>query len=402
MANRLRCVMCFVICFIVLNPVFPAVGIKGSILLVVVAILTIASARVLVSRRSQLCVYALGLIYLVSAAGTAVYNMDSTPLLYASFFVLTFFTVMQISYETAVRFVELATQMFVLFIFLAMIGVVYYNIGGSPLLTLVNPDGRENSLYLTTFSNAAEFFIRPSAIYDEPGAFSFYICITVALRSLLGMPSRTSGLLLLGGLITLSIAHVIFFVIWFVWFFTSNWLRKINIKHIFLLMFFLLSVGLIYVSGILNWTFERAIEFYQNPWMNPRQRAFDEIVHALSYSINNLWFGFDADCISRNDNCIDFGENPLTPLIYGGLLAAWPYYAFLIIAFVLPFFSRYGLIYTGVGVLLLQRPYFLEFPYSATMALMFVVAIGGAKPCRWKASFSAEDTPSSTCVHRRS
>jgi hypothetical protein len=348
----------------------------------------------------QLAIYALGVIYLVTAASTAVYNKDSTPLVYASFFLLTFVTVMQTSYETAVRFVEVATQMFVLFIFLAMIGVLYYYAGGSPVLTLVNSDGRENSLYLTTFSNAAEFFIRSSAIYDEPGAFSFYICITVALRSLLGMSNRTSGLLLLGGLITLSIAHVIFGAIWVVWVLTSSGLRQINIKDISILAFFLLLTGIIYHSSLLDWTFERAIEFYENPWMNPRQRAFDSVRLALADSTQGLWFGFNADCIGRQDNCPELGENPLTPLIYGGLLAAWPYYLFLLIAFTSPLFSRRGLIYAAVGVLLLQRPYLLEFPYSAIMTLMLIVAIGGAKPRRRESSVPTSDTPPSAFVLR--
>jgi hypothetical protein len=384
MINRLRAALCFVLCFIVANPFFIALGIKGSIVLAVFSVLTVGSTRKVVLQPQQLTVYVLAIIYLVTSAISAVYNKDVTPLIFAGFFLITFFTVMQTSYDVAVRFVEVATQMFVLFIILAIVGALYYYAGGPPLFSLALSNGGTNSLYLTTFSNAAEFFIRPSAIYDEPGAFSFYICITVALRSLLGMSNRTSGLLLLGGLITLSITHVVFGAIWLVWLFTSIGRRQINIKSISILAIFLLLAALIYQSGLLDWTFDRAIEFYENPWMNPRQRAFDDTISALTQSnlTDNLWFGFDADCISRKDTCIDFGENPLTPLIYGGLLAAWPYYAFLIISFISPLYSRHGLIYVGVGVLLLQRPYLLEFPYSAIMTLMLVVATGSAKRCR--------------------
>jgi hypothetical protein len=393
MINRLYFSLCFVICFFVENIIFLALGIKGYIVLLALVVLTLASNRivVVVLQPPKLGVYVLGVIYLVTVASTAVYNKESAPLVFAGFFLLTFFMVMQTSYETAVRFVEVATHMFALFILLAMIGVLYYYAGGSPLFTLFNPDGREQSLYLTTFANAGESFIRPSAIYNEPGAFSFYICITVALRSLLGMSNRISSLLLVGGLITLSLAHVIFAAIWGVWAITSGGCRRINLKSISVLAFFLLLISIIYQSGLLDWTFERAVAYYENPWMNPRYKAFDDVRLALGDSTQGLWFGFNADCIARLGDCPRFGENPLTPLIYGGLLDAWPYYAFLLIAFTSPLFSRQGLIYAGVGALLLQRPYLLEFPYSAIMTLLLVVAIGGVKTRRREASVPTGD-----------
>jgi len=381
MINRIRFVLCFIVCFIVANPFFIAFGIKGSIILAVFSFLTVVSTRKVYLQSQQVTVCVLALLYFITSVIAAIYNKDMTPIVFAGFFLLTVFTVMQTSFDFAVRLIEVATQMFVLFIILAIVGAFYYYAGGPPLFSLHLSNGGTNSLYLMTFSNATDFFIRPSAIYDEPGAFSFYICITVALRSLLRMSTQTSGLLLLGGLITLSLAHVIFCVIWTVWLLMSINDRQINLKGILIMTAILLLAGLIYKTGLLDWTFDRAIEFYENPWTNPRQRSLDNTINALTQSDlkNALWFGFDADCVSRKDTCIDFGENPLTPLIYGGLLVAWPYYAFLIIAFASPLYSSHGLIYAGVGVLLLQRPYILEFPYSAIMTLMLVVAIGRSK-----------------------
>ena len=380
--TRLRNALGFVICFMATNPVFLVLGINGFVLLLALVLLTVTSMRV-VAQESYLAVYALGAIYLITAAGTAAFNATSTPLVFAGFFLLACFTVIQINYRVAVRYVEWATRMFAIFIVLALIGVVYHSVGGEPLFTLTNPDGRDNYFYLTTFSNSVLIILRPSAIYDEPGTFSFFICITVALRSLLGMPKRPSAILLLGGLITQSITHVIFIVIWGTWAMLSIKTRRKNFTRIWGLGLFILSTWMIYQSGVLDWSFERTINFYENPWMNPRQRYFDNALVALADSAQGLWFGFDQACIRRLPSCTNLGENPLTPLIYGGLLAAWPYYAFLLFAFSSLLYSRNGLIYVAVGVLLLQRPYFLEFPYSATMALIFVVAVEGPMRRIW-------------------
>ncbi len=375
--RSLRIVLCFVVCFMATNPVFLALGLSGFVLLIVLAILTLMSMRVVVSG-PYILGYALGAIYLITATCTAAYNATGTPLVFAGFFVLTCVTVIQIEYRVAVIFVELATKMFAIFIVLALIGVVYHGIGGEPLFVLTNPDGRDNSFYLTTFSNTVLLVLRPSAIYDEPGTFSFLICITVALRSLLGMSKRFSTILLLGGLVTQSITHVMFMAIWGAWAIRSAGIRRKGLSRILEFGLLILSVWMIYQSGVLDWSIERAIDYYENPWMNPRQRYFDNTLMALKDSPRSLWFGFDQNCIQRLPGCTELGENPLTPLIYGGMLAAWPYYAFLLFAFTSPLYLKNGLIYSAVGVLLLQRPYLMEFPYSATLALMYVVATRGS------------------------
>lgn len=90
----------------------------------------------------------------------------------------------------------------------ALIGQLYTLAGGEPIMSIDNIDGRENNLYLTTMSNTNDLgLIRPSFIYDEPGAFSFILCSTVALREVLGRRRLASFLLMIGGLVTLSLTH---------------------------------------------------------------------------------------------------------------------------------------------------------------------------------------------------
>lgn len=361
----------FTICFLSLNPVFHAIGIKGSVLLLSFLALTLLNGRIVVSPTHRWS-YVFLVAFIATSWLSSAYNNTLTPLTFALFFSLAFLCMIQTPHQTAVRYVQIATRLMTAFVVLAIIGMFYHLAGGSPLITLVNPDGRDNAFYLTTFSNAEAFVIRPSAIYDEPGAFSFYLCVLVTMRSLLGMSIRTSGLLLLGGLVTQSMTHIIFMAVWFCWVSMSASTKRS--KNISAMLGFLSIALLVYWTGVLDWAFERAIEFYENPWLNPRQRSFDEILYNLESG--GLWFGFSDTCVQRLPECTELGENPLSPLIYGGLLAAWPYYAFLIFAFCAPLFSRRGLLYAGLGVLLLQRPYLLEFPYSAVFALIAVIALG--------------------------
>lgn len=374
---NLKFLFCFCVCFLSMSPVFSAVGMPGTGMLFILVLLTVCSNQLLLSR-AHLSAYLLILLLVASSAVSAVFNDTALPLVFAFYFAFTALAVLQINDSEAYAMVHVASIIFMAFIFMAAIGVVYHLLGGSSFFTLANPDGRDNNFYLSTFSNAETFTIRPSAIYDEPGAFSFFICVLVILRSRLGFNLVGSAVLLLGGLLTQSISHVMFTLLWFLWALQRPDTSSSSIRHtsfhrlIFMLVFVLAGIA-IYQSGFLDWALERAIVYYQEPLTNPRQRSLDEISLALAAQPNGVWFGFDSSCVQRTPDCTGLGENPLTPLIYGGLLVSWPYYLFLLLAFAAPFVSRDGLLLIGAVLLLLQRPYLLEFPYSALFALGYVV-----------------------------
>lgn len=368
--NKTRELSGFTLFFLTLNPIFPAIGIKGVYIL---AINIITSIKYIAVTRKHIYLYLLLALLLLTASFSSNHNNTLTPLIFVFFFSTTLFFLAQFKYDVAVRFIESATKLFTIFIVLSIIGVFYALMGGQPLFHLLNPDGRENNFYLTTFSNATTFTIRPSAIYDEPGAFSFYICMLIALRSIIGLDDKKSIMLLLGGFITQSITHLGFSLIWVTWFFFIKKNKKPSIKHFTYILSLLIMLFLIYQSGIMEWAIERIIDFYENPWKNPRQRAYDEALNAISLNFSNIFFGFDVECAKRSDACLAYGENPLTPLAYGGLSVSWPYYVFIAASFLSIFFSRNGLLYVGISFLLLQRPYALEFPYSALFALLFII-----------------------------
>lgn len=156
-------------------------------------------------------------IFFITSAISSLLNASLMPLVYSLFFNITIFSIFQNEDDSSIRMVEWATSLFLVFIILSIIGVLYHLMGGHSLFSLVNADGRDNNFYLSTFSNSETFTIRPSAIYDEPGAFSFYICTLVIMRSRLRMSCQISAILLIGGMITQSITHVLFTLVWFFW-----------------------------------------------------------------------------------------------------------------------------------------------------------------------------------------
>ena len=377
MTTRLQWILCFVVCFFMMSPIFLALNISGSVVLLALAVLTLTANRVRFSR-AHTVTYILVVLFVISSCLSAFFNGVIEPIVFSLFFVLSVLTVLQTKDVNARAMVGVASWIFAVFIVMAFVGVIYHLLGGEPLFTLANSDGRDNHFYLTTFSNAETFAIRPSAIYDEPGAFSFYICMLVILRSRLGLSLKGSAALLLGGLITQSIVHVMFAFLWFIWVLqhrdaSVSTLRDNLLKRFYFALFFVLSAFIVYQSGLLGWALERAAYYYDNPWANPRHNALNSIISAFAMNPGGVWFGFEKVCVQRLPGCSGMGENPLTPLIYGGLFSAWPYYLFLLVAIVAPLFSRDGLLLVGATLLLLQRPYFLEFPYSALFALGFVV-----------------------------
>jgi hypothetical protein len=384
--SSLQIGLAFLVCFVAINPIFHTLGIKGSALLALWLMITLAANKLKTSA-GHFFIYMLAFWFLLTSLLTSAANMTMAPAVMSMFYVITIFTVLQLDGRQLERLINIATKIFIFFIIGAIIGMVYYQMGGVAVVTLTNPDGRDNSLYLTTFSNAETFTIRPSAVYDEPGAFSFFICVLVALRSRFRLSLPASYILLLGGLLTQSIAHVFFITLWLIWLVIDRFSkgRSEKIGSIFFgMVSFLLLVALVGGSGFLDWALERGWMYYLHPETNARFGAAMNIVNNLLINSPGLWFGFDIECIQRQSECTGMGENPLTPLVYGGLFAAWPYYFFIALSFIATFLSRDGLLLFGIAILLLQRPYLLEFPYSALLALVYLA---------WISNFNKDGPP---------
>jgi hypothetical protein len=133
----------------------------------------------------------------------------------------------------------------------AYLGFVYALAGGAPIFSIKNPDNRTSWLYLTTFTNARiGRIIRPSGFFDEPGALSFFICITAMLRNINKRNSKITLLLLFTGFITLSLAHLVYVIFHLL---SMSYKKKSQIKN--LLIIFTAFMTFLFTTNIGNTIF---------------------------------------------------------------------------------------------------------------------------------------------------
>ena len=277
-------------------------------------------------------------------------------------------------------YVDLLTIFHFILLIGAIIGFLYTLTGGNALFFIKNPDNRENGFYLSTFSNSYfTNFIRPSGLYDEPGALSFFTCLTVAFREHFKMPRITSTWLLILGLITGSLAHLIFFIIYL-----FSFIRKFNAKKVIKALIF--STCIIFISlPIFFNEIDKLLEFYidrlsfDNGELSGDSRSI-LTMNAWNYlETNTFLWGLDGNCIAQNPSCnqnayLKYGENPLSILVHYGIFLALPYYA-LIATLLFKSIKERKIIIFGIFLLLLQRPNVMSFGYSVAIMLYLNVIL---------------------------
>ncbi|WP_157830561.1 hypothetical protein [Aeromonas sobria] len=274
------------------------------------------------------------------------------------------------------RLTRLLTLFAIVGVFFATIGFFYALSGGKPIFSFPNLDGRLNYVYLTTFTNAVYGnVIRSSFIYDEPGAFSFVLCFVVVLRELMHKRVLPSMLIMLGGLVTLSLAHILIFLLYI---FSKI---KFTIKGLIGLIFFIiLSISL--SKNILN---SNQFEFFSSRFAlnedgelagDNRSNQIENFKNIFSW---NIFWGGDYQCHALpTKSCIDHGDissSIVTPLYRGGVIQlalqilTHLFFIFLFIKNKKLFFSIFAM-----SLILLQRPFFSVIGYQFMIYLVFFVA----------------------------
>lgn len=266
---------------------------------------------------------------------------------------------------------ELLSRIILFLLIGAIIGFLYALWGGKPLLDIVNPDGRHAYLYLSTMTNwSSGVIIRPSGIFDEPGAFSFIICAICSLREMFKLNRKVSLLLMSLGMITLSIAHVIYFI----FFLLSS---RINLKKIIGYSFILFIVFIVFQDSMfykqIEGDFLSRFEVVNGRFAGDNRSEL--LLNAYSIIKHGDWFwGGAANCIFDVKECNimypPFGENILSPFALTGLFMSLPYYFVLLF---LAFFSikyKNSLHIFGFMLLLIQRPYLFSFGYSLLIVII--------------------------------
>ncbi|ESP95130.1 MULTISPECIES: hypothetical protein [Pseudoalteromonas] len=273
-------------------------------------------------------------------------------------------------------FVDLASY-FMLFLCIgAVLSMFYVVLGGGPIFTFPNPDGRLNYVFFGTMTNSYwSGLIRPSGIFDEPGAFSFFICAVVTLRKIYNKSNNISWALLVLGMCTLSIAHVVFVIFYFL-------SERPDTRRI-LVMFLILFLSFLLIKN------SSSFELFQQVFLNRFQIGDDgmmkgdnrseSIFAAIEILMNNskviIW-GLSPDSYlnsveyMRSSGLPEIGSNPLSQLVRMGLLLSCVYYTVLLILFSTVRKGAKYLAVVGFGMLLLQRDFIYVVSYS-----MFVVLI---------------------------
>jgi len=249
---------------------------------------------------------------------------------------------------------------------MSCVGLAYSLLGGEAMLAISNHDGRDNFLFLTTFSNAQlGGIIRPSFIYDEPGALSFVLIFTAVIRELSGRPKINTLYLLVMGMVTFSLTHLIILVIYVLVAFRGRSGFTFGVLFIGALVLISLSVDFfkpfvdrvhLFVSGGENNRSIQMANFFDNAdveelfWVGVTDCS-DPVVCGQKYGD-----------MTSNPMSVFFGKGVL------GLLVQAFFYFFFIFSFV-----RYRLFFPALAmvVLISQRPFFTAVGYSTMM--VFVV-----------------------------
>lgn len=349
-----------------ISPIFLTVGIfKGNIL----SLIFLISIFILNNGKFSKVVF-MSVIILLSFSLINAFYWSSMTFKVSIYFYAILLIIFTFDYSDIYKYIDYLSTIFILMLIGCIIGFIYAYFGGQALLAFPNEDGRPNGLFLTTFSSTYfDGLIRPSAIYDEPGALSFLLCITTALRESFGMDRKISWILLIGGLVTLSTAHAIFFVcFWIKTQWTSFKRFLISIIFAILILYILMSIESP-ISVILDYIFNRFV-IVDGSFAGDNRSPL--IIGAYNYlDLKTFLFGLDGDCIMGSPSCLTKGYtqyccNPLTLIVHYGIFLSIPYYASL---FFILFKSikHKDLIIFAVFLLLLQRPYIMSYGFSVIL-----------------------------------
>lgn len=253
------------------------------------------------------------------------------------------------------RFCDWLTVFCIVAIVLAWISFFYVLAGGEPQLEFPNPDGRPNRLYLTSLSNAViGGVIRTAFIYDEPGAFSFVLVVAVIIREMLAKSRMISFLILLGGLVTFSLIHVMVLAIYV--FLVLSFKFKIISA-----LAFMFVVSVTYGDPRFGFFYDRFASDGDNAGLSNRTVQLENFYKVIADDPEVFFLG-DYKCHVREEKrCIEHGgitSSPVTPAYLGGIFL----FIIQVLTHLALFFAmlRKRFLFPAVAMtlLLLQRPYF--------------------------------------------
>jgi len=354
------------------------VGIKGLYSTLFVFTLALAFGALTHRRfRVSTLLVATGIVLL--SVANAVQWGDFRYVFYCMFFLCALVLTELVGRAGAERFCTMATSLMTALLVGAVISFVLAWLGLPPLFTITNPDGQDYHFFYTGFTNSYdENFIRASAIYDEPGAFSMYVCFVAALRHVLGRQRRTTWLLLALGFVTFSLAHLIYVMCHFLAEQSSRTRIVFFVGSLSVALFALVTTIALDSNIIL---LSRLALTEDTNFFAGDNRSF-QLFNAWEQMLDrpaSIFFGLDPSCVFSQRMCEEkfgpMGENPLSPMAFGGLVTELPYYVAVIAFLLSPLFGRRYIVLFGIGLLFLQRPYVTGFSYALIAVLLLEVSL---------------------------
>jgi hypothetical protein len=364
---------------IMISPVFSHIGVRGTFITIALfAALFVIFGGVEV-RLQRWFVFSSMTVLLLACVPT-LFWMDQRYALASIFLIFSLFLLQLSDADVIDSFLTLATALMLVLLAGAIIGFILALNGAEPLFDVTNTDGRPNHFFYSTFSVMRwGNVIRPSGIYDEPGAFSFMICAVAALRHLRGRDARVTWLMLAMGFVTLSLAHLVYVLL-------HAMAERLHFRNVMGIVAALLPLMLVagYLGGfeiIEKRLFSRATITASGEVVgdNRSGKMANAAAHLGSHS-GSILFGADPSCRFDKKICNEkfpfMGENPLSPLVIHGLFISWPYYLVLGLLIIAPVFGRKYMVSFAYGALLLQRPYMIGVGYSFIGLLVLATTIG--------------------------
>jgi hypothetical protein len=370
---RYNAVFLFIIGLLLISPLFALLPKASTIINLLIIFFILLKQK---NIREYKLILFVTILTLSTALIPALFHSDFQYLFLSYFFLSALFIVLQCEREDILQFVDIATNFIILLLLGSFIGFLYAFLGGSPIFTFSNPNGIPNEFFLTTMTNARWInIIRPSGIYDEPGAFSFFICSIALFRKLLNLKSNKTWLILFLGLITFSVAHILYLLFHVI---SEKKLLKIStskfmIFSILLIIFFVISFTPVWDAFDMIF-FSR----FKNTGVGlfPGDNRSDMFFNTWNYIIDNpivIYFGMplNTDFVNIASEYGNIGANMLMNLLRWGIFSSWQFYAILLIFIKNSFKSRSHLVYIGFILMLSQR----EFIYVVSYSMMIIVAI---------------------------
>ncbi|WP_210447998.1 hypothetical protein [Vibrio crassostreae] len=259
----------------------------------------------------------------------------------------------------------------------SILSFVYAYMGGESSYSFPLLDGRISYFHIASFSNVWDGnIIRPGFIYDEPGAYSFFLCFVCFGRLLLNMDNKHSFFILFLGCITLSVMHFIVLVSFVLISLTSRQ-RGVAILLISSFLIFYFVSGQVFLDHLLD-RFSLSSEAMFD---NNRVKQVLSFITLVNEKPEVIYTGYDN--LFGNEKMLwhtygDMGASPITPILQFGLMGL--IVQFFVFTMLLRSFFKKVWVKNEIFVsllmclMLLQRPFYLGAGYSLMVVMVIYMS----------------------------